>query len=123
MTHTNETLSRRTLSSSYVSTLFIAIAAVLALSSNPALAGSGQDLKLKFSSDQLRSDAAALELYAVIENQIQHFCEDNGTKTLIEKRAEKRCTAEMLDKAIRKIANNRLSAIHLKSANKEYVAP
>ncbi len=123
MTQINKTPGRRTLSSSYLSTLLIAIAAVLALSSNPAMAGYGQNLKLKFSSDQLRSNSAASELYAVIENQVQHFCEENGTRTLAAKRAEKRCTAEMLDKAIRQIANNRLSAIHLKSVNKEHVAP
>ncbi len=123
MTQTNKTRNRRTLSNSYLSTLFIALAAVLALSSNPALAGSGQDLKIKYNSYQLRSNAAASELYAVIENRIQHFCEENGTRSLAAKRAEKRCTVEMLDKAIQQIANNRLSAIHLKSANKEYVAP
>lgn len=123
MRQTTNTRNRRTLSNSFLSTLMIAIAGVLALSSNPAVAGSDQQLKLKFYPAQLRSNEAALELYEVIENKIQHFCEENGTRSLVAKRAEKRCRIEMLDSAIQKIASNRLTAIHLKYVNREYVAP
>lgn len=102
-------------------TALFAAAAVLLVFSAP-LEARNNDLKITYKKSQLKSSEAARDLYALIENKVEHYCVDNGTKTLERKRNEQLCIGEMMDRTIKTISNKRLTAIHNSYSTERFAA-
>ena len=96
------------------SSVLLATGAVLGLamvSSAPAFADS-ESISIRYPAYQLDSQAGAEDLYRKIQNAVDNYCVDFGVRSLKQRVQERQCVATMLDSAVAKIGNKRLTAIH-----------
>lgn len=87
---------------------FAALAFALAL---PAHAGD-ESFTIRFHSDELASPVFASQVYQRIENAAEAFCESPGRRSLAQTIAERKCSEEMIERAIEKIDSPVLTVIH-----------
>ncbi len=89
--------------------------ALAVLGASVLLAGAAQaeeTLTISYKKYQLQSQAGAEDVYAQIENAVKDYCITPGVRPVQQKMQERECVARMLDEAIRKVSNQRLSRIH-----------
>ena len=76
-------------------------------------ARAGEDsLTLRYYKPELSTADGAAELYRRLDRAARHYCADPGRKSLTRLVEERRCHRFVLERAVEKIDNTRLSSIH-----------
>lgn len=88
-----------------------ALAVATLVAAAPVMADE-EKLTIRYKAYQLDSQAGAEDVYAQIENAVKDYCVSHGVRPVQQHRDERACVAEMLDEAISKVSNRRLTRIH-----------
>ena len=90
----------------------IIVALTTALAASAGDAARRDQLVIRYAAYELATPGAATALYRRINNEVKAYCEDRGILTVTRKRQEQACRTETLEKVVRELDDDRITAIH-----------
>jgi UrcA family protein len=84
-------------------------------------ASDSRSMTVRYDDLNLSSQAGVTKLYARIRRAAKHVCSDSGGSIVPQLRYEaRRCTAQAIDAAVKKVNNRILTAMHEQQSNRRF---